>query len=146
MVHREEPIDAIPSRKPTDEEQFYIEYAYKEPVDSITRIEDVAKFLLGATVTASGLMAAAVKISQGTKPLSDGIWWAPFVCWAASIVAFIFVLFPQPYPTGENEPATWKAALNKARWRKYGILTVGAMFFVCGLFAAILAVALTKTS
>lgn len=141
MVHREEPIEAIPSRKPTDEEQYYIEYAYKEPVESIVRIEEVAKFLLGATATASGLLAAAVKISHSTKPLSDGLWWLPFLCWAASIVAFIFVLFPQPYPTGHNEPAAWKAALDKARWRKYWILTVGTMFFVCGLLAAILALA-----
>ena len=137
MAHREEPIEAIGSRKPTDEEQFYIEYAYKEPVDSIARIEEAAKFLVGATATASGLLAAAVKIAQGSKPLAGGLWWLPFLCWAASIVAFILVLLPQPYPVGRNEPAAWKAALQTARWRKYAILITGATFFIAGLWAAV---------
>lgn len=52
----------VAARAPTDAERWYYERAYREPVEAIARIEEVAKFLVGATATTSGLFVAASKL------------------------------------------------------------------------------------
>jgi hypothetical protein len=47
------------------------------------------------------------------------------------------VLLPHRYPTGRNEPASWKAAVLKARIRKYRWLQMGAWLFIFGILAAV---------
>jgi hypothetical protein len=129
--------ETIASRRLTDEQRYFFERAYKEPVESIPRLEEVAKFLVGATATTSGLFLAAFKLSLGDTTITGLAWFLPFLCWALGIVAFILVLFPQTYRTGRDEPASWKAAFLQARRRKYGWLFVGTLLFIAGLFAAV---------
>jgi hypothetical protein len=126
------------SRKVIDEERYFLDFATKEPVDSLARLDDVAKFLIGASATTSGLFLAAFKLVLGEKATVPGpAGFAPFLLWAASILALLRVLLPHRYPTGRNEPASWKAAVLKARIRKYRWLQVGAWLFIFGILAAV---------
>ncbi len=137
MEQEDEPVDELTSRPLTDEERYFFEYAYKEPVESITRIEEVAKFLIGATATTSGLFLAAFKISQGQTPVSGLAWLVPFVCWAISILVQIVVLMPHEYRVGRSEPASWQRAFRQARTRKYRWLLIGTVFFIAGIISAV---------
>jgi hypothetical protein len=130
--------EALASRKVIDEERYFLDFATKEPVDSLARLDDVAKFLIGASATTSGLFLAAFKLVLGEKATVPGpAGFAPFLLWAASILALLRVLLPHRYPTGRNEPASWKAAVLKARIRKYRWLQVGAWLFIFGILAAV---------
>ncbi len=133
----DERIEELQSRKMTDEENYYFEQSYKEPVECIARIEDAAKFLLGATSTTSGLFLAALKLSIGKKAVAGLVWYLPFICWAASIICLVLVVFPYEYETGKNEPASWKKAFVKAQKRKYNRLFAGTLFFIIGIVSAV---------
>ena len=133
----EEPVEKIPSRIPSEEERYFYEQSYREPVESIARIEEVAKFMVGATATTSGLFLAAFKLSTGSETVSGLSWYIPFLCWGASIVASVLVLFPQKYETGKDEPDSWKNAFIRARKHKFRWLFVGALLFVIGIISAI---------
>lgn len=130
--------EALPSRPMTPEESYYLEFATKEPVDSLARLDEVAKFLIGASATTSGLFVAVFKLVLGEKTTVPGpAGFAPFLLWAASILALLRVLVPHWYPTGKNEPASWKAAVLQVRIRKYRWLQVGAWLFILGIMAAV---------
>ena len=109
----------------TDEQQYFRETSYKEPVDSIGRIEDMAKFLAGAVAAVSGLFVAAFRLSLAGKPAAGIVWYLPVVLWGLSIVMLVLVLFPRKYVTGKNEPASVKDAFLKARKYKYACLATG---------------------
>jgi hypothetical protein len=135
------------SRPPTAEEQFYLEQEYRDPVEGIARIEETAKFLVGATATTSGLFLAAAKLTAGSPAASASappgmVGFAPFLFWAAGLLALLLVLLPQPYRTGEREPASWKRACIRARWKKYRWLVAGALLYVLGTATAIWSLAL----
>ena len=51
----EEYEEELTSRSLTAEEKYYYERSYKEPIESIARIEETAKFLTGVAATMSGL-------------------------------------------------------------------------------------------
>ena len=136
MNKQDDPSEELPSRLPTDEEKYFSERAYKEIVESIPRIEEVAKFLIGATATTSGLYLAAFKLAHGDKTVADLLWFLPFLCWALSLAALVFVLFPFRYETGQDVPQSWKDAYRQARDRKYRWLAIGTGFFIAGIFAA----------
>jgi hypothetical protein len=130
--------EALPSRRVTDEERYFLDFATKEPVDSLARLDEVAKFLIGASATTSGLFLAAFKLVLGEKATVPGpAGFVPFLLWAASILALLRVLVPHQYSTGRNEPASWKAAVLQVRTRKYRWLQVGAWLFILGILAAV---------
>lgn len=137
MPNDDEQIEELPSTPLSEEEQYFHERSYKELVESIPRIEDVAKFLIGATATTSGLFLAAIKLARGDKTVSELFWFVPFICWSLSIVALTLVLFPYHYETGRAEPASWKHAFAQAQSRKYRWLAVGAGFFIAGILSAL---------
>ncbi len=134
-------VEELKSRPLSDEDEFYYERSYKEPVESTERIEETAKFLIGATATASGIFLAAFKLSLGNQTVTDPAYYAPFVCWSLSLVVLVMVLFPVEYTVGESEPASWKSAFRKARRWKYGLLFAGAVLFVAGIVGGMFAVA-----
>ena len=136
MNTHDDQVEEVPSRLPNDEEKYFAERAYKEIVESIPRIEEVAKFLIGATATTSGLYLAAFKLARGEKTVAEPWWFVPFVCWALSLAALVFVLFPFRYETGQNVPHSWKAAYRQARDRKYHWLATGTGLFIIGILAA----------
>lgn len=130
-------IEEVIPRLMTDEERYYVEQFYKEPIESLKRIEETAKFLIGTSSATSGLYLAAFKMSFGDRIASGGIWFVPFLLWAFSIMALILVLLPQKYDTGKNEPASYKSAFLKAQAVKYRQLVWGAGFFIFGILTAI---------
>ena len=107
--------NVISSRIPTPEEQYYLEHAYKDPVKSLERIEETAKFLIGATATTSGLFVAAFKLALGKTGASGLLWFAPFVLWATAMLALLLVLLPQRYSVGRDEPALGAESLGDGR-------------------------------
>ncbi len=109
----DENAETLDSRKLTAEEQFYLETAYKEPVESIKRIEETARFLVGAVATTSGLLVAALKVSVGTEPLGGSFWWMPFVLWCISIILLVFVLLPPQVPGPQERAASVEGRLSQ---------------------------------
>lgn len=135
----EDGIQDASSRKLTEEDRYYLEQAYKEPVEAIGRIEDTAKFLIGATATTSGLFLAAVKLALGKDVAVTHIqWFLPFLLWGASITALMLVLLPQEYKTRERDPLSWKQAFSETRRRKLRRLALGAALFILGIFSGLL--------
>ena len=137
MSNKQAGKGAITGRPLTDEQQYYYEISFKEPVESIGRIEEMAKFLAGAVTGVSGLFLAAFRLALAGQPAYGAIWFAPVVLWGASILALVAVLSPRSYTTAKNEPAAWKAAYTRARRFKYCWLVTGAVLFICGLVAAV---------
>ncbi len=134
-------IETAPARTLTEEERFYDELIYKDPVETAARIEDTAKFLLGITAGASGLYLSAYKLAMGRGTVTGCLWFLPFLLWASAMVALILVIFPQKYETFKNEPASLKKAIIKARDRKYRRLFAGTLLFILGIFSSIFAFA-----
>ncbi len=127
----------LPSRRLTREEEMYRDVALQEPMKSLDRLEEVAKFLIGATATASGLLIAALKIAQGTEDPSTGIRdLLPFLLWSLSLVSCLLVVAPRAYQTGRHQPSSWKAAVVAARQWKFHWLTCGMIFFILGILSA----------
>ncbi len=130
-------IEELPSRVLTEEERYYLEFAYKEPEKSIDRLEDVAKFLMGTAGTASGLLIAALKLTQATIASSLGLSGIlPFLFWGLSMVCCLFVLSPRAFSVGKAEPAAWKQAILDARQWKFHWLTISTILFLFGLCSA----------
>ena len=134
MSTESDDIEQVPSRKPTEEEEYYLKFAYEEPVESLKRLEEVAKFFIGATGTVSGLFLAALKVG-GDKTIESFWGYAPFACWSLSLLCLVFVLSPQSYAAGKNEPASWKRAVLQARSWKFNSLVIGTIFFIFGIFS-----------
>jgi hypothetical protein len=130
--------EELPARLPTPEDTYYLEFAIKEPVESLARLDDIAKFLIGASATTSGLFVATYKLALGEKAIVAGpAGFAPFLLWAASILVLLRVVVPQQYATGRNEPASWRVAVLQARTRKYRWLQAGTWLFILGIMAAV---------
>lgn len=133
----EDPIEEITSRRVPREEEMYRDVALQEPVKRIDRLEDVAKFLIGATATASGLLIAALKIAQETLTPSTGIrGLLPFLLWALSLVSCLLVVAPRTYQTGRYQLSSWKTAVVSAGQWKFRWLTFGMIFFILGILSA----------
>ena len=132
-----EPLEILRARPLTEEEKYFYEQSYKQLVEGIGRIEEVAKFMVGATATTSGLFLAAVKLVLGNATVSGTIWLLPFMAWALGIVFLILVLFPQRYTAKRNQPTAWKAAFLRARRNKFILLCLGTLSFVAGILLAL---------
>ncbi len=138
MKSEQTEIEEIPSRPMTDEDRYYEELGYKDPVETTTRIEDTAKYLMGIAAGTSGLYLSAFKLTIGRGTVSELIWFIPFLFWSASIISLILVIFPQKYETCKNEPDSLKRAVLKARERKYWKLFAGTVFFIFGILSGVL--------
>ena len=125
-------IETVPARKMTEEERYYDELIYKDPVESTIRMEETAKFLIGITAGTSGLYLSAFKLAVGNTTVSGIVWFLPFLLWALAIISLILVIFPEKYETYKDEPASLKRAILKARTRKYTRLFVGSLLFIFG--------------
>ena len=92
-------IETVPARKMTEEERYYDELIYKDPVESTIRMEETAKFLIGITAGTSGLYLSAFKLAVGNTTVSGIVWFLPFLLWALAIISLILVIFPEKYET-----------------------------------------------
>ncbi len=134
----DDPIRDLVSTPLTDADRYYLEQAYKDPVERIGRIEEVAKFLAGATATTSGLYLAAFKIALGRETATAFFWFLPYLLWAVSLLCFVLVLLPHRHPTRENDPGSWRDAFIASGNRKYRRLMAGAVFFILGILTGAL--------
>jgi len=134
MPCKQDEIERISSEPMSDEDRYYLERAWKEPVESISRIEDTAKFLIGATAGTSGLFLSALRLAVGSSAVMSGYqWMLPFICWSLSVICLVLVLFPRRYNTYENAPQAWKKAfLSAGKW-KYAFLCLGTLLFILGI-------------
>ena len=136
MSRDKNPTPEIAAKPLNAEQQYYYEMSYKEPADSIGRIEEMAKFLVGAVSATSGLVLAALGLALGDTRAGGGWFYAPVLLWSGSVLLLVLVLLPRRYVAGQREPEAWKQALLRARAYKYACLVAGAALFVLGLLAA----------
>ncbi len=129
---QEEILHSVPV---TDEDRYYLERLYKEPVESLARIEDAAKFLGGAAATTAGVFLAAIKLTAGPSSVAR-IWWLPVLLWVVSLLVFVRILVPRRFSVRERDPASVKRMLLKARDSKYRLLWAGTLLFIGGLVSA----------
>jgi hypothetical protein len=137
MSNKQSGKGAIAGRPLTDEERYFYKLSFKEPVESIARIEEMARFLAGAATAVAGMFLAAFRLALAGQAAEGAIWYAPVLLWGASILALVAVLYPRCYDTAKKEPAAWQAAYIQVRRVKYRRLVVGAVLLVGGLIAAV---------
>ena len=126
----------LPGAKPTHEESLYLKTAYEQPVESLGRLEDTARFLVTVATSASAVFLAALKLSSGDGEILDAWWFVPFALWAASVACLVIVLVPRNYAHGQNEPHDIRKTVLRIQRFKYRWLVVGAASFVAGIIVA----------
>ena len=139
MTDEDLEIETVQARRPTAEERYYHEIGYKDPVETTTRIEETAKYLLGIIAGISGVYLSAYKLSIGKTPVANLWCFLPFLFWAAAMILLIFVIFPMKYETYKDEPESLKKAVLSARNCKYILLSIGTFSFIIGIISAIFA-------
>ncbi|RMI12602.1 MAG: hypothetical protein D6681_06530 [Calditrichaeota bacterium] len=134
-----EPITEIQGRKPTEEERFYLNLAREEFAASLIRIEETAKYLIGAVGAVAGLVLAGmqVKIAVRPGPLETAFTTA-FILWGISVLCAVLVFFPLPYRHIKDSPASIRRAFQRSRWVKWSLLLISALTFAAGLLIAAL--------
>ena len=137
MSDEELGIETVPARRPTAEEKYYHEMSYKAPVETTTRIEETAKYLLGIIAGISGVYLSAYQLSIGKTPVTNFRCFLPFLFWAAAMILLVLVIFPMKYETYKNEPESLKRAVLSARNLKYYCLSAGTFLFIIGIVSAL---------
>jgi len=132
----ETPI-VLPSRAATEEEQFYLKLAREEFSASLSRLEETAKYLIGAVGAVAGLLLSALQLKIAVSPnaLQTPLTGA-FSLWGASALLAILVVMPLPYRHFHNSPAAIRASFSRARWWKWILLLLSTLAFGAGLFIA----------
>ncbi|MDZ7268770.1 MAG: hypothetical protein ONB48_13615 [candidate division KSB1 bacterium] len=133
------PETSIPSRRATDDDLFYLDLAREEFAASLGRIEETAKYLIGAIGAVAGLVLAGMQVklavSQGQAAPGTPLTW-PFVLWGVSALFAIFVFFPLPYRHYSASPQSIRQKFIKARKVKWSLLLVSTLTFAAGLLVA----------
>lgn len=127
----------LESRRAAEEESFYLELAREEFAASISRIEETAKYLIGAVGAVAGLLLAGMQLKIAVNPnLPQSILTPPFILWGASALFAIFTFFPLPYSHYRHEPNAIRRSFDRARWIKWSLLLASALSFAAGVFVA----------
>ncbi|MDZ7292929.1 MAG: hypothetical protein ONB44_24245 [candidate division KSB1 bacterium] len=129
----------LESRPATDDELFYLKLARDEFAASFSRIEETAKYLIGAIGAVAGLVLAGMQVklavSQGQGAPGTALTW-PFVLWGVSALCAIFVFFPLPYRHYSGSPQSIRQKFVKARKVKWSLLLISTLTFAAGLLVA----------
>ena len=148
MVNETQGQDATPEftvqgSKLSPREQFYYEQGFKEPVDSITRIEETAKLLLGTITACAGVLLTSLKIivsvDENTSFFVGS--WVVIGCWAVALMFLVNVVTPLPWKTRVDDPTSLESTYRTIRKSKAMSLWIGVVLFVFGLFAGLILVA-----
>mgnify|MGYP005725483949 FL=1 len=124
----------LESRKPNDEDKFWVDFAREDFKDSFARLEEAAKFLITAVGVFAGLFTAALKVQTALKtptPQELASW--PFWLWAISAIFAVLVLMPLPYKHTRNAAEEIQRVYSLARWLKWGFLLISAVLFAAGV-------------
>jgi hypothetical protein len=129
----------LESRRPSEEELFYLKLARDEFAASLGRIEETAKYLVGAIGAVAGLVLSALQIKIAVNPNlpASPLTW-PFLLWGLSGLFAILVFFPLPYRPYRNAPQDIRSSFAKARWVKWSLLLLSVLAFGAGLIVAAL--------
>jgi hypothetical protein len=127
----------LESRKSSEEELFYLKLARDEFAASMGRIEETAKYLIGAVGAVAGLLFAGLQVKAAVNPQlqQTSLAW-PMILWGVSVFCAILVFFPLPYRHYRNAPDAIRRSFEKARWVKWSLLLASALSFAAGLLAA----------
>lgn len=127
----------LPSRALTDEDSFYLKLARDEFAASLGRLEETAKYLVGAIGAVAGLVLAGIQIKIAVKPdLPASSFAVPFLLWGFSALCAILVFFPLPYRHYQDAPAAIRRAFERARKVKWALLLISVLAFAAGLYFA----------
>ena len=139
MNNMNKPIRKLESRPATEEDLFYLKMARDEFTASLSRIEETAKYLIGAVGAVAGLFLAGLQVKIAVKPeLKESIVTMPFWLWGVGLLCAIFVILPLPYRHDENAPQSIRRSFARARWVKWSLLLVSAIALTAGLIVAAL--------
>jgi hypothetical protein len=129
----------LESRRANEEELFYLKLARDEFAASLGRIEETAKYLVGAIGAVAGLVLAGlqVKLAVNTGANVTALTW-PFLLWGLSGLFAILVFFPLPYRPYRNAPQDIRSIFVKARSVKWSLLLLSVVAFGAGLIVAAL--------
>ena len=122
-------VKAVPA---TAEEKSWIEYQRTENQGSLKRLEETAKYL-------SGLSSVSLTIILGPNQhffitMHNSAWLkAGIICWLASVLLTLMVVFPFRYGFINNSYSSIRDANNRIVRRKFIFLLLGALLFVIGL-------------
>lgn len=128
--------NTIEGGQPSAEEEFYLEAEFKEPVESLDRLEDLARFLITVQTTLAGLLISALRISLPKNTTLNPWWLLPLGLWCAATLCFLLALIPRQYAHGKSQPKSFKEALISAQQYKWQKLKLGVFGFLAGLIAA----------
>jgi hypothetical protein len=132
-----EPV--LESRRASEDELFYLKLARDEFAASLGRIEESAKYLIGAVGAVAGLLLAGLQIKIAVNPqLAQNPLTIPFLLWGGSALCAILVFFPLPYRHHHQAPYDIRRSFQRARWVKWSLLLVSALAFAAGLMVAAL--------
>lgn len=129
----------LESRKSSEEELFYLKLARDEFAASLGRIEETAKYLIGAVGAVAGLLFAGLQVKLAVNPQlpqAPLLW--PILFWGVSVFCAILVFFPLPYRHYRNAPNAIRRSFEKARWVKWSLMLASALSFAGGLVVAAL--------
>lgn len=127
----------LESRRANEEELFYLKLARDEFAASLGRIEETAKYLVGAIGAVAGLVLAGLQVKlavNSSAPVTALTW--PFLLWGLSGLFAILVFFPLPYRPYRNAPQDIRSSFAKARWVKWSLLLLSVLAFGAGIIVA----------
>lgn len=118
-------IEELPARRASDEEVFYLQKAREEFFRSLERIEETAKYVIGAVGAVAGLFLAGMQVKLAVNPkLPQASLKLPFLLWGISLILAVLVFFPFPYRSVYRSPQQIRRAFSRARRVKWGLLPV----------------------
>ena len=138
-----DPVVEIESSPLSEREKFYWELGYKEPIESMERIEDTAKFIAGAVTGSCGLLLSSLRIAMALDPDNPPdmqYWWFVAACWVVSLLLLFLVLFPLPWFVRKNSVTDLESKYKTIRNNKYIALIAGTAAFLVGLVIGLVAI------
>ena len=133
-----EPVQQLKARPVNEEDAHFLRLAREELPESLKRIEETARYIIGAVGAVAGLFLAGmqVKIAVIPKGGPPGLSTAPLWLWGVSMLLAVLTIFPFPYVYYKGSPESFRRYLKTARWVKWFLLLFSALTFGAGLILA----------
>jgi hypothetical protein len=110
----------------------WINWQQQEKQATLRRLEETAKYLSGLSSLSLTIMLGAnkdaLKLLSNSTSLKVGI-----VCWLASIVLTLAVVFPFRYNYVENSADSIRTMNNRISRAKFTLLVLGALLYIAGI-------------
>ncbi len=130
-----ENIPKLSSRRSTEEEVFLLQKAREEFFRNLERIEEAAKYVIGAVGAVAGLFLAGLQVKLAVNPkLTQTPLEVPFLLWGISLILAILVFLPFPYRSVHRSPKHIHRVFSRARWIKWSLLLLSVLLLAGGIF------------